>query len=207
MPNYVRACFCVEEALDQSHLQDLIKITERFGCQPVDAPVTNMDRWVDQFLVLKMLDKNWEARLFQLSSTLYKCCKISFDVEDSFFLPGRKISAHPRDDKLFITYKRLLLALIQELKPFIGVIDWDADLLCGEIGSNLIAGWGNYLSNQLLNNWSVEELRLVPDLVDEYIPVQGIGILTFNHPLGSGDTYKTHLEFYNLIKTHMHWDR
>ncbi len=203
MTNYIRACFCRERPLDFSDLKKLERILKNFGFHFIDQPLMNQEQWIEQPLIWKILNQNWLARLFQISPNQLTNSMISIDVDSLLFLPERKISYHPIGDPLFDTYKYLLVDLIEELRPFVGLIDYDEDLVCGELRSNSFMAWGNYLSSQFLETWTSDEVKLLRALVDEYIKIEEVGILTFNHPLGYGENKENQIKFWNIINSHV----
>lgn len=202
MMNYVRACFCIDDVLDFKDLGKLGMILRNHKCYLVNPPIITSGKWIQQSMAWKILNREWSVRLFQISLKPGTQAMVSFDVDNLAFLPEQKISYFPDDDPLFGAYKDLIRDFIMEIKPFIGVIDYDADLLCGELSRNSFTSWGNYLSNKLLDDWDTDEVKLIPRLVDEYIPIEKMGILTFNHPLGYGSVSEHQIKFWEMIKAH-----
>lgn len=197
MANYIRACFCIDQYLDLSGLHKLLELLSHYDCYPIGSPRMNIDRWMDQKLEWNIQNEPQKARLFQLSSANDGLSLISFDIDEFLLLPERKISYEANQDPLFAVYKLIIIDLIKHLMPNIGMIDYDADLLCNEISTMSLAAWGNFFSYDYLNSWKPEERTLLTQLVDEFISIDEFGILTFIHPLMANQAWSErheHLE-------------
>lgn len=199
--NYIRACFCIDRALNPVDLRQLMLSLERHQCHTIGPPITESGELLQQSMTWQTARGNWAARLIQLSSDPLTSVLVSFDVDSGLFLPGDAISYNPLEDPDFAAYKRLLIDFIQEIRPLVGIADYDADLLCKDLRSNSFAAWGNYLSNEILIGWDPHELEQIPAMVDEYIRIENRGMLTFNHPLGSGKVFENQVRFWNMVKS------
>ncbi|MBN1536986.1 MAG: hypothetical protein JW908_09665 [Anaerolineales bacterium] len=204
MPNFVRACFCSQKIINLYDLQSLLEILKKYRCFPVDEPLINLGRWNEQKIVWEIDKSIWESRLNQFSyNNIDECTVISFDVDNQLFLPKGNICYIPNNDKVFYDYKSLLIDLIKEIKPNFGQIDLDVDLFCCEIYATPIASWGNYFSNRFLKLWNRHEIKILTQLVDEYIEIDNLGILTFINPLTANREWSnTHENLEKLIRSH-----
>lgn len=201
--NYIRACFCIDQYLGLAALESLCGFLERHKCRTVNPPkLLDSVHWYEQSLVWEMPDVNVMARLIQIPHD-FAPSMISLDVDASFWLPGGRISYDPARDAYFKTYTRLLLDLINYVKPYIGLVDYDADLLCTDLPSNSFRAWGNYLSSQFLSSWTPQEIKEIERLVDEYHPADQHGILTYIHPLGYSEPTDHQIKFWEMIKSHI----
>jgi hypothetical protein len=203
MPNFIRACFCIEHFSDFADLLELQKILTNYNCQIIEKPTVYLETWNIQNLTWQILGKPWVARLFQLPSVSENCSMVSFDVDSLMFLPGHQITYLPGGEQWFLAYKMLLTDLIKHLRPYIGIIDYEADLLCKDRALNNFSAWGNYLSNKFLTSWNQAERLQIPVLVDEYTDIENIGLIIFNHPLGYENPTEKKIKFWEMIKTHI----
>jgi hypothetical protein len=186
MSNYIRACFCLPEVLQESHLKELLSQIKVFECVSNDEPTFNEGYWLEQKLLLNTSSGNWEARFLQIYFGVDKYSTLFFDVDENIFLPGRKNAYSPDQDPVYIQYKFILRQIVQSIKPKIGEIDYDADLICALLGNQYpysIASWGNYFSSEWINLLSPESRNRLFDNVDEVIPIENIGFITFIHPM------------------------
>jgi hypothetical protein len=203
MENYIRACFCVKHFLDLSDLEQLQETLRAHACISSTAPTMNLGIWIEQGFTWYSMSQTWKIRIFQLSLPENRSVMVSLDVEDSIFLKGSEICYSPNKDPLFIAYTCLLKDFIKQIDPIIGVIDWDAELMCSTLTLNSFATWGNYLSYQFLSYWSENDRGMIVNIVDELIEIERTGVLIFNHPLGYADGKTTHLQFWSLIKKYI----
>jgi hypothetical protein len=162
-----------------------------------------MEKWIEQKILWNPVDRSWDARLSQISFARASASMVSLDVDEGLFLNGLKVSYYPNDDPLYVAYKSLLEVFIKQVKPFIGVIDWDADLLCPNLEKNSFAAWGNYLSYRFLENWSKKEKEFIQEIVDEMSVIDDAGILIFNHPLGYSEADESPNKIWTLISAHI----
>jgi hypothetical protein len=90
----------------------------------------------------------------------------------------------PRTDQVFEDYKRVVAEFIAHTRPLVGVIDYEADLMCDSWRSSLtsVVGWGSYYSKALFRKPWEEVSKAVHQIVDDYIPIDDIGMLVFIHP-------------------------
>jgi hypothetical protein len=186
MSNYIRACFCLPEPLQESQLKELLNQIKAFECVPTDEPYFNEGYWIDQKLLWNTSNGSWKAGFIQVYFGINQYSTFFFDVDEKLFLPGRKIAYSPGQDPIFIQYKNILSQIIRSINPKIGEIDYDADLICALLGNQYpysIASWGNYFSSKWLNLLSLEIRNNLFDIVDEAIPVDDMGFITFIHPM------------------------
>jgi len=201
---YIRACFCVDRFLDQNVRTDLIEILSPHRCNVLGLPLINLGKWIDQKMIWNTENDLYAARLFQLYSTHSKSTMFSFDVDSLLFLPENKIIYSPGNELDFQNYKLLLSDIINYLLPAIGVVDYDADLLCGDLQLESLIGWGNYFSNDLISTMSVEEINILHVNVEELNQIDSHGILTFLHPLMANRAWTNrHKILESLMKSHI----
>jgi hypothetical protein len=203
MGNNIRACFCVKDFLNFSDLEELQAVLKAHGCILSTSPTINLGKWIEQEFRWKPFEQEWKMRLFQLSLAGKSSSMVSLDVEDGLFLKDGEVNYFPQNEPLFIAYRSLLRDFIGQIMPFIGVIDWDADLACSNLQSTSFATWGNYLSYDFLGIWNRKDTELIEEMTDEIIKVNNNGILTFNHPLGYGDATENHSKYWALISEYI----
>lgn len=122
--------------------------------------------------------------LLQAWIDIHKSRAISLNVDDSVFLSATELAYTPNRDPKFDKYKMLIQQVISHLQPDIGMIDYEADLLCESLNTHdSIVGWGNFFSTQVLSAWAREDIAQLHQIVDEYISFDTVGLLTFIHPL------------------------
>jgi len=198
--NSVTACFSLAEPSTEFQLQRILERIKLLGCVPIDKTVYNEGMWIEQKLYWGLLDIKWAARLRQIYFRNKNCITFSFDVDSNVFLPGANILYSPSGDPKFLHYKNLLSALIMELKPNIGEIDYDADLICSE---SITACWGNYFPFKWINGLDDEVKGSLLRVVDEAFEIDGIGTLTFIHPLKFNQAWSSrHEQLDEIIKSH-----
>ena len=114
-----------------------------------------------------------------------------FDIVWDVFLPGEVTEFVPeRDTALFTQYLDLILKIIQHLNPLVGVIDTEADLICGDLSQQeFVIGWGNYFSKAFLHGWTQSDWWSLQQAVDIYLPINKKGVLTFIHPLAANQAW------------------
>jgi len=205
MANYIRAGFCLDNPLDLTDLWKLREILDGHACNSIGDPNMDQGKWYSQRFTWEILNKSWEARLFQISHGITHPSMISFDVDDLLFMPNSKISYQPNSDPLFDAYKEIIINIIQFIRPFIGIIDFDADILCGEFRSNSFAAWGNFLSNRFLDTWNSEDINWIEKNLEIIFSIKGIGKLIFNHPLGyvNGDRSDHQFHLWRTIESYI----
>jgi hypothetical protein len=200
MPNYIRACFCVKEAVSDTKLQDLLRVLSNHQCYPINTPQSLAESGVVN-LTWRISNKILETRILHIWHKTTSQGMCSFDIEDSSFLQGGSINYNPGKDELFTVYKILLIDIIRQIDPVIGVIDYEADLLCSESDNSALASWGNYFSAGWLNQWDSEAKKRLLQITDEFISIDTIGSLTFIHPLAANQAWtRRHKELEELIK-------
>lgn len=203
MVNFIRACFCLNQNLDFIVLNKLLEVLAQHDCHAIGSTETNFGVWVEQKMEWTIRNKPQKARLFQLSQNHGGYSLVSFDIDEFLLLPESKISYRPDSDPLFAAYKTIIVDLIKQLKPRIGLIDYEADLLCTEIPSITLASWGNFFPYDFLKLWSLDERNMLTQLVDELIPIDEFGLLTFIHPLLANQAWsERHEQLERIIRTH-----
>ncbi len=138
------------------------------------------------------------ARLLQIWGSGFPKRRISFDVEEGIFLPGRTVSFTPRSNAVFGRFKQILTRIAVHLQPTSGVIDYDADFLCDELSTaracRSFVHWGNYYSHALLRHWPREAVAKLLAMVDEFTVIDDLGVLTFLHPLAANQAWTSRHE-------------
>jgi hypothetical protein len=179
--NYIRACFCINSYKEIQHLHNLLEILEKFDCLPIGPPIMDSGIWMEQNLVWNSGKRRENARLLQIIFPNNKTT-LSLDIEEETFL-GRGIKFCPENnDPVFHKYKNMIVGFVKELKPKIGQIDFEADLICDDFYANTIASWGNFLPTELVEYMNKRKIE-VDHLFDEVIDIDDLGLLTFIHPL------------------------
>lgn len=190
--NSITACFSLPEPLTKFQLQRMLERFKLLGCVPVGQPIYNEEIWTKQELYWGLFDVKWTARFRQVHFRNASCTTFAFDLDSNFFLPGANTLYSPNGDPKFLHYKNILSQLIMELKPSIGEIDYEADLICSELTTrfqNTIACWGNYFPSKWLNSLDDEVKGNLSRVVDETHEINGIGTLTFIHPLKANQAW------------------
>jgi hypothetical protein len=111
---------------------------------------------------------------------------IVFGIDEQAFLSSRRVSFVPGHSGAgtFGEYKRLITQFILQLRPRLGLIDYDCDYLCNAEGLHQRrASWGNYLPNTLLNRWAGDDISQLHHIADEFHQIEELGVLIFIHPL------------------------
>lgn len=213
MPNYIHAEFCIYHPVGSRELYELLEAIQNSGChfksytaspiyweepadtsQPVNSD-TNIGSWGLAEAFVKSSNATVEFD-WSVSGDTYlvnlhywnqenRWIRLALNFEERIFLPGSRIEFTPAlDDELFMSFKRLLIELIRYTRPDIGVVDYDADLLCGDLNySGSVVHWGNYFPFPFLNRLSEQNVQLLLSTVSEYQEMESLGIPTFIHPL------------------------
>jgi hypothetical protein len=203
MANFIRAVFCIQHLLDFQGLQQFLETLAPYGCDPVGAPTSDGD-WVEQKLAWRVQDAFWTCRLLQFSFGSGSGAVLSFDIDESlpFQMPGA-LSVRPGGEPWFEAYQQMLVRLIRQIEPTLGMLDYEADLLCGQAHAQPFASWGNYFPAWLLNRLSTAERSQLFRLVDEALPVDDLGVLTFIHPLMVNQAWSDrHVRLDRLVRSH-----
>ena len=203
MNNYIRACFCIERKIPISQLKIIIDLLGNQYCSDFSLPILDFENWVEINFLYGNNAKKHYGRLLQVVNPYNTNVMVSFDIDDSLFHIDQSINYFPGGDREYEEYKNILILLIKQLDPIIGIIDWEADLLCPANQNNMIECWGNYLSNRFLKFWKLNEKASINNYVDEMIPISDLGILVFNHPLGLSEKNDGHINFWNLINKYI----
>jgi hypothetical protein len=213
VPNYIRAEFCIYRPVDSRELYELLEAIQKLGCRyksytaspiwwedPPDAgqPISSnseVGSWglAEAFVKSSYADVQFNLNVGEDSYQVYlgyrnrenRWIHLSLNFEDQIFLPGLTYEFTPApDDESFMRFKRLLVELIQHTRPEIGMVGYDADLLCEDLEySGSVVHWGNYFPFPFLNRLSEQSRQLLLSTVSEYHKVESLGILTFIHPL------------------------
>lgn len=139
----------------------------------------------------KVNEKLYIVRLLKNSSDDNQIF-MSFDIEENIFFKENEIEFVPNDDTIFKHFKQIIIQILHHTKPNIGVIDYEADLICTSLGQNsYLASWGNYFSQFIFEQLTTEERQQLLQTVDEHIQVKDLGVLTFIHPLAVNQAWTT----------------
>lgn len=159
--------------------------------------------YVSVELTLYVAKKSYLVRLSKNSTINTPSSTITLSVEEEIFLPKNKIEYSPiNTDEAFDIYKHLLAGLINVTNPFIGSVDYEADMLCDSLQDlRSIISWGIYLSHEILQNWSSDEHKKLLLLAKETQQIGNLGRIFFLHPLAANQAWtKNHEDFYAIIK-------
>ncbi len=135
-------------------------------------------------LAWRMGERLYNARLLQISHDDQTTQRITFEISEHVFLPPGRRAYTPEHDPTFEQFRLIMVELIKHIRPTIGNIDYEADMLCDpprETGS--VASWGNYFSQCLLDQWSHNDVESLLQTVSDYTRIEDNGILTFLQPL------------------------
>jgi hypothetical protein len=226
MPNYIRACFCINYSIQANQFHHLLISLGSLDCKynvwnagqakgysgPTNQELDVKENTLDQDTNLQKLAQlaDWLATTeyfqiglaWRIDGKLYSTgisqsshhknepIHLEFGVEEGVFLPGRSTEFTPNQNPIFERFKQLLVEIIKHTKPTIGVINYEADLLCTTPTIyDSFAGWGNYFSQSILSQWSLNDLKLMLQLADEHIQIDSFGILMFIHPLAANQAW------------------
>lgn len=216
MPNYIRACFCVDHPITADHFFRVLQALDHSNCRyniwipgVISGYLLESDEDVgftesalaEQTDVGKLRQSaawlaasgdtritfGWnvqgqiyEARLFRDAHDAR--IRVVFDVdEDAFPLAYATWKPYPVDTALFAGFMQILIQIIREIQPMVGVIGYEADLLCDAF-DGLGLSWGNYMRQSTLRQWDRTDIQTLQGLVDEYVPIDDLGVLIFMHP-------------------------
>lgn len=116
--------------------------------------------------------------------------RISFNVGEAAFLEGAIEFAPGAKDHVFSAFKQIVVELVAHIRPLIGAIDYEADLLCETLSqTRSLVSWGNFFSRAWLEWWSAEDVQTLCHAVDEWLEVDDLGVLTFIHPLAANQAW------------------
>lgn len=228
MSNFIRACFCINDIVPDTAFDDLFKTLDLLDCKlsteqnpfikgvelDSNSNLANLEQVVDWLsnpgylnisLVLTQNNKPYETRIVQRWQGNTEPRFLSFDLEDTVFLPEATIEFTPNNDVSFEKLKQILIGLVRYLKPFFGAIDYEADLECGPLKQyKSIVSWGNYFSSSILNKWPQNELEELLQIPNESLKIDDLGLLTFIHPLTVNQAWTNrHEEMQFLINRNM----
>jgi hypothetical protein len=206
MSNNIRACFCLPEILQETHLRKLLSEIKVLNCIPIGEQIYNEGYWIEQKLNWTFGGESWAASFIQINYRSNSYSTFTFDLDAESFLPKGRIAYHPGIDPKFAQYKNLLIQIIQLIYPRFGEIDYEADLICSELGDQYpynIASWGNYFPSFWINGLDLEVKNKLFDIVDEIIPIDNLGFITFIHPMEANRAWSNrHKRLEDIIKKH-----
>jgi hypothetical protein len=159
--------------------------------------------FVDITLGWQVGEQHFLARLMKWKYRSDIAERISFAVDDSAFLNHSIEFTPDSGDHVYSRFKRIVIEIIKQIRPLVGAIDEEADLLCDTLNqSHSVVSWGNFFSYSLLEQWSEGELRVLRQTVDEYVQVDSLGVLTFIHPLAANQAWDVRHERIDAILRH-----
>lgn len=207
--NSITACFCLQNPFQEDQLSDLLKKTAKFGVQNEGTLQKNEGVWFEQELSYIFNEKHWKSRFRQIylhGQQHYST--FSLDLDSNFFLPENALSYVPDKDEKFLYYIKLVSEIIIGIKPLIGEIDFEADLICSDLAAGFhdpIASWGNFFSIDWINSLHSEIRNEIMSTVDDLYEIKDIGILTFIHPLTANRQWNSRHEKLNrIIRNYFH---
>lgn len=211
MSNFVRAIFCITEPTEMYTYGLLLNLLEEMNCRyiltkgdtSIDYPVFDATQMVKDADLTNHLGSlmsspgfikfnfEWTVNNRSIAVELIQFWKnyrapktLSFCVSEELFLDRSEISYYPQKGDAFLEYKSILSTVITCMNPFWGVIDYEADWLCVPTShEKYTAGWGNYISYQFSNQWSLNDVNELKASVSEMTLVDDKGTLIFIHPL------------------------
>ncbi len=128
--------------------------------------------------------KFYEARIVQSWHNETESRFLSFDIDETVFLPGSDLEFVPNDTIFFEKFKQILIEFVRYLRPFFGSIDYEADIQCEALEKHSpIISWGNYFSQSMLKGWFQNNVNSLSQIPNESLQIDELGILTFIHPL------------------------
>lgn len=130
-------------------------------------------------------DTLYSARLLQIWHHKNQPRCLSFDIEENAFFHEKQVEYLPHNnDLVYRCFKQIIVKIIGLLQPDIGIIDYEADIMCDSLKERSgLASWGNYYTESILAQWENTDLYELEKIVDEFITIEGSGTLTFLHPL------------------------
>lgn len=204
MNNYIRACFCTSISVNVASLEKINKRLESHGCifsQKIDGE--NND-WHENKFSWTFNNRNWEMRLtkFRFVDSIFTM--VSFDVEENFFFQKDIFTYTPNNSQAFDKYIQLVNEIIIEIQPLIGIIDYEADLLCGSLLEQSFIAWGLFVSRTFIEFMDDSQVSKLFVLANDRKQTKNNGYIFFNHPLGLDDNTINLSEVTNIIHKAIH---
>jgi len=133
---------------------------------------------------------SYVARIVKISRPEEQIFRFAFELEEKFFFDGDAIELSNWNTWRIQQYEAMIVAILRNVSPVWGVIDYESDLDCTEIeaGPSLVS-WGIFLSQPLVNNWASDKFVKLPTYVDRFIPLNELGILLFLYPLRANQAW------------------
>ena len=117
--------------------------------------------------------------------------RISLDVDDTAFFPKRDdIRFYSLSTATFMSFESAIIEMVKHLKPSIGVVDREADVICEKpTGHWALVHWGNYLPWSVLNTWRPQDVSTLLEAVDYVTRLDDLGLLFFIRPLAANQAW------------------
>ena len=130
----------------------------------------------------RFLQTIWPGRRFR---------SLSLDVDEFAFFPNPgDIRFDSVESKAFQSFKLALTEVVKHLDPIVGIVDFEADLLCEAPKLNLpLVSWGNYLPWSILNRWRPGDVANLLETVDLAIEIDDVGLLFYIFPLAANQAW------------------
>jgi hypothetical protein len=112
--------------------------------------------------------------------------RLDLSVEETIFFPPEGFERGDQREIAFKSFKQLIVEVIRHIEPSVGVIDYEADLLCDQVQQSpyyALPFWGTFLSRHQMARWSKEDIAALRAAVDDYTTVGDLGVLFFIDPL------------------------
>lgn len=212
MNNFLRALFCCDAENDVSY-ERLFNVLDVNGCTMHDfhdakkgyvIPLNDGPdvrfisggqkvlmqlshaRYFNVELECQFGDEFYAGRIGQIQQNDHSKM-IYFGIEASIFLSAGVAIAHIADtDLLFEKYHYIITQFIKVLSPSLGLIDYDADLLCFQSHDvNFSVGWGSYISFDMLNSEIEDFINRLEHIADVLLSIDRMGVLFFINPLAA----------------------
>lgn len=177
---------------------------------PSSAKMLRIAEWLAEpgYVTVKLgwkTDSNiYETEIIQIWREESVGRSIRLCIEEDAFLPNNLTEFTNLDSNLFRDYKKLVGDFIKHTSPTLGMIDYEADLLCEPINPMAsLVSWGNFYSNEYLAQWTSNNINKIVQIVDESQTINNIGLLTFIHPLQANQAWTTrHEQVYKILQNH-----
>jgi hypothetical protein len=226
MPNFVRACFCFDQPLKEEQFSSLLvdwtalscryKSSKNEGIVKDENKKAEIRLLAQQFIrpLYSSIELNWtvlnqafRAEFSQIWHSDRNVRRIIFSVEEKAFFHTDALEVYPEENGIFSFYKELIIQFLQHLKPVIGMLDFEADLDCDRlIEKQSFASWGNYFSTHVIQYWDAKNREFLPKIVDSFIHLPDLGVLTFIQPLAQNQAWThRHAKLEELIKKNMYF--
>ncbi len=145
------------------------------------------------------IDLQWKTEqrtyMAQILKFVWPECRlwrIFLDVDETAFFPK------PGDTRFyslatatFLSLESAIIEMVKHLKPAIGVVDYEVDVLCEKTtGPLALVYWGNYLPWSVLNTWRPQDVSTLLETVDYVTRLDDLGLLFFIRPLKLNQAHK-----------------